>query len=350
MTKLREDKYSLEKLRTLFFLAVVILTSALLLSVPRVLAPLAFAYVLNLIFSPMIYLANKFKLPRSYMALLVICLLGLIVLLPILSLGPVVNDEILNLKFNFPSIEINLKQKFIYYSLKIKEKIGLEISDVYFDDAIGFSRNSLTNLVLNLPNILGTLLEWFFVVPLFLYFFIKSGKVFRTLVLKLAPNILFERVYYFIFHFNKKIGDYVFAKFIEATIVGTFITLGFLIFKIKFAFIMGALGAVTNIIPYVGPFLGMVPAIILTLSEYGQGTELVAVIIIFLAANIIDLAVVFPLLVSKIVDLHPLVVVISVIVGSQYFGLVGMIISIPMVTAFKLVFIEIYRTFYSVSD
>ncbi|MBT6326833.1 MAG: AI-2E family transporter, partial [Bdellovibrionales bacterium] len=63
-------------------------------------------------------------------------------------------------------------------------------------------------------------------------------------------------------------------------------------------------------------------------------------------ANIIDLALVFPILVSKIVDLHPVLVVISVIVGSQYLGMVGMIISIPAAVALKLIVTEFYREIY----
>jgi putative permease len=59
------------------------------------------------------------------------------------------------------------------------------------------------------------------------------------------------------------------------------------------------------------------------------------------------LALVFPLLVSKIVNLHPIVVVVSVILGSQFAGVIGMIISIPMAAFLKLLFNEFYRELYS---
>ena len=62
--------------------------------------------------------------------------------------------------------------------------------------------------------------------------------------------------------------------------------------------------------------------------------------------NVIDIAIIFPILVSKIVDLHPVVVVMSVILGSQYFGLVGMIVSIPIAAAIKLIGVELYEEFY----
>ena len=67
---------------------------------------------------------------------------------------------------------------------------------------------------------------------------------------------------------------------------------------------------------------------------------------IYIVVNVIDIAIIFPILVSKIVDLHPVVVVMSVILGSQYFGLVGMIVSIPIAAAIKLIGVELYEEFY----
>ena len=66
----------------------------------------------------------------------------------------------------------------------------------------------------------------------------------------------------------------------------------------------------------------------------------------FLIVNAFDLALVFPILVSKIVNLHPIVVVVSVILGSQMMGVVGMVISIPLAAAIKLLLTEIYKYLY----
>ncbi len=66
-------------------------------------------------------------------------------------------------------------------------------------------------------------------------------------------------------------------------------------------------------------------------------------VIIYTIANLIDMILVFPLLVSKIVNLHPIVVVVSIIIGSQLGGIVGMIVIIPFIAFFKILFIEIYK-------
>ena len=154
-----------------------------------------------------------------------------------------------------------------------------------------------------------------------------------------------EKAYYFFHQFNTKFGDYIFAKFVEAAIVGTVITTGLLIIEFPFALLLGLFAAITNILPYIGPLLGFIPALIVGLVD--QSPALGQMTLLYLIANIIDLALVFPILVSKIVNLHPMVVVVSVILGSQVAGIVGMIVSIPLAAFLKLFFVEIYNELYA---
>ena len=117
-----------------------------------------------------------------------------------------------------------------------------------------------------------------------------------------------------------------------------------------FAFILGILVGLTNILPYLGPILGYVPALIIGLSGGYDDSLVVAMSVLYTVANIIDLAIVFPILVSKIVNLHPIVVVLSVIIGSQFLGVAGMIISIPIAAFFKILFEQIYSDIYGSSS
>jgi len=136
------------------------------------------------------------------------------------------------------------------------------------------------------------------------------------------------------------------AKFFEASLLGLMISISLGIAGVEFSLILGLIAALTNIIPYVGPILGSLPGIIIVLAKYGPGNLFYIVLFIYFIANIIDLAIIFPILVSKIVDLHPVVVVLSVILGSQYFGLVGMVISIPCAAAVKLITEVLFDEFY----
>ncbi|MDO9181176.1 MAG: AI-2E family transporter, partial [Bacteriovorax sp.] len=204
------------------------------------------------------------------------------------------------------------------------------------------------SVVVRIPNYLANLMEWIFIVPFFTFFIIRDSDSFKKTLLSFTPNVIFERFYYVIHVFNRQLGNYFFAKFVEAVIVGGIITLGLLIMDIKYAVILGFIAGVTNIVPYVGPFLGIVPAIVMGMMEYGMTSPTMgAVLILYAVANVVDIFFVFPFLVSKIVNLHPMIVAVSVIVGSHYMGITGMVISIPVVAAIKLIITEIYNEIYT---
>lgn len=329
-----------------FFLFLFVLFFTILFSMPRLTTPLAIAYILYLIIKPILPYLMKLGFTKGHS--IIITLLGIIffVTYPIVKISPIISKESNNLQYYLPKVESYLTINYRKLKAEVKNRVGYELDEEILRKFLVQSTQSSKDILLNIPKYLAALLEWIFLVPLFLFFFLKDGSAFKKLVLSLAPNSIFERLYYLSYKFNKKLGDYIFAKFVEASSVGFIITSGLLVMDVRFAFIFGFVAAVTNIIPYVGPLIGTLPAIVFALAEYDTGSLFWGICILYLVANIIDMAIIFPILVSKIVDLHPLVVVISVILGSQYFGLVGMIISIPMAAAVKLIFIEIYREIY----
>ena len=122
---------------------------------------------------------------------------------------------------------------------------------------------------------------------------------------------------------------------------------GLWIVKFPYAFLLAILGGLTNVVPYLGPLLGWGAALIVGLLQQPINPEaLMAMSAVYAVANFIDMALVFPLLVSRIVNLHPLIVVVSVIVGSDVGGLVGMIVSVPVATFIKLVLVDIHKSLY----
>jgi putative permease len=200
-----------------------------------------------------------------------------------------------------------------------------------------------SDLVAQIPTYLSSLFEWLLLVPLFLYFFFMESGRFNRQFLEGVPNPIFEKSYVLISQFNTKFGEYIIAKFIEATILGSLVTLGLLAIGFPYPFILGFIAGVTNILPYIGPVLGFVPAFFIALLSKDPNVSMLGMVVIFSIANLIDMILIFPLLVSKIVNLHPIVVVVSIIIGSQLGGIVGMIVIIPFVAFFKLLFKEIYK-------
>lgn len=119
--------------------------------------------------------------------------------------------------------------------------------------------------------------------------------------------------------------------------------MGLFLIGFPYPFILGFIAGVTNILPYIGPVIGVIPAIFVGMLSKDPNVTVLSMLVIYALANLIDMILVFPLLVSKIVNLHPILVVVSIIIGSQLGGIVGMIVIIPFIAFFKLLFKEIYK-------
>jgi len=336
-----------ERGRMIFFFGTILLITALFTSISRIFIPIGLSYVLYLIVNPFIPMLNKAGLNKNLSILLIFVGLLFFAVYPLVKLSPVIVSEAENFQYFIPKIERTVHLNYEKIRHEIKSKTTFDIGEKLITDGIELSKKSSKIFLLKIPTLIASILEWIFLIPLFLFFFLKDGRNFKFLVLKMCPNSIFERLYNLIFKFNKQLGGYIFAKFVEASIVGIIITVGLLIMGVKFSLLLGFVAGVTNIIPYVGPIFGMIPAIALGIAEYGWGPTFGGIMLLYLIANVIDIALVFPILVSKIVDLHPIIVVLSVILGSQYMGTLGMVISIPLAAAIKLIFLELYSNLYN---
>lgn len=338
---------SKETFKLVFFILIIVTMMSCLFFLPRLTVPLIISYVLFLILSPFMQKLIKIGFGRTISAAVILTGVIFLSTYPIVKIIPIISNEANNIQNYAPKIESYLKYEYSKVKVKIAKKTGYDLPDSYVVDGIEKIRTTISTLLITLPNLVSRLLEWFFVIPLFVFFLLRDFTSFRKKFVALAPNKYFEKLYMITHQFNEQLGGYILAKFIEASILGVIITTGLLIMDVRFAIMFGILAAITNVIPYLGPILGTVPALIFGMVEYGPGTTFGALAILYMVANAIDIAIVFPILVSKIVDLHPVIVVVSVIVGSQFMGIVGMIISIPVAAACKLIFIEFFGELYS---
>jgi putative permease len=339
--------YKGNKAQLIFFLISLVLITIGVLTLSRIIIPFGIAYIVTLIVQPLRRAMGSVSLRRRIAAIMVAVLTSFIFVYPVVEGIKTIKDESHKIEYYIPKLEQYLREKYQVLKIEVKDRFNYEIEANPVDTIFEYGKQSTKTVLTYVPYILTSLLEWGFVIPLFIFFILRDGRRIRFKFLKIIPNNIVERAYYLFHQFNRKFGDYIFAKFIEAVIVGSVITAGLAIIGYPFAFLLGVVAAITNILPYIGPILGFAPALIIGLIDQNPQSTLGAMIILYVVANVIDLAIVFPLLVSKIVNLHPLIVVISVIIGSQIAGIVGMIISIPLAAFFQLFIRQVYLEIYT---
>lgn len=310
---------------------------------PRLTLPFGFAYIIYLMAKPLtLKLTTGSTKQRAGYFILVLVATSFL-LFPLFATLYNVDTNFTALSQQLPEIQKLMNDKFFTFKVHIFEKYGVKLNLDPVSFIIAKLETHGTDLLSSFPNYLSHLLEWLLLVPIFLYFFFMESHRFSRRLLEAIPNPIFEKSYVLFSQFNTKFGEYIIAKFIEATILGTIVTLGLLLVGFPYPFILGFVAGITNILPYIGPILGVIPGIAIALLSKDPSASMIGMLVVFAIANLIDMILVFPLLVSKIVNLHPIVVVVSIIVGSQIGGIIGMIVIIPFIAFFKLLFKEIYK-------
>lgn len=181
------------------------------------------------------------------------------------------------------------------------------------------------------------------IVPLFTFFFLRDGrKIMRTCV-SLAPNRHFEMIRDLSYLISRQLSHFVRGRIIEAIIVGAVITAGLSLTDIRYAPMLGIFAGITNLIPYIGPIIGMVPGILIAFVDLGAGGQFwwIVILYILIAQVLIDNFILIPILISRVSNLHPLLVFFAIIVGGKLYGVIGMIIGVPIVSVIKITLIEV---------
>jgi putative permease len=310
---------------------------------PRLTLPFGLAYIIYLMARPFT-LKLTIGSRKQRVGYFFLMFIGIAFLFfPVFATLYNVDTDFSHLSNQLPEVERILNEKFFAFKVKIFERYGVRLNM----DPVKFIVSKLetqgTIFLSHMPDYLSSLFEWMLLVPMFLYFFFMESQKFSRRFLEAVPNPIFEKSYVLFSQFNTKFGEYIIAKFIEATILGTIVTMGLFLIGFPYPFILGFVAGITNILPYIGPVIGFIPAFFIALLSKDPNVSMLAMVMVFTIANLIDMVLVFPLLVSKIVNLHPIVVVVSIIVGSQLAGIVGMIVIIPFIAFFKLLFKEIYK-------
>lgn len=173
-----------------------------------------------------------------------------------------------------------------------------------------------------------------------IYFLLDSGinrywgKVFRVMLKEDTRKKITD----FVSEADKVFSGYIRGQVLDALIMGTMVSIAFLIAGVPFAVVIGIITGVGNLIPFLGPVIGFASLIVVCLAKGTFGKLIIGAIILILILAI-DGNVINPKLLSKNVEIHPVLVFVAIIAGSQIGGIVGMLVSVPCAALLKHLFV-----------
>jgi len=223
-------------------------------------------------------------------------------------------------------------------SIDIKGYLSQAIKQVY--SYLSLSINGIISLFAGIGNIIlnsfiGVFISFYLLKD---YDFFK--KLYFNSVSLLMKESKFKRLNKTIFEINDIMSSFIRGQLLDGLIVGLISSVGLSILGLDFAFLIGLTAGIANIIPYVGPLIGCIPAIIIGILSPNPIMALWAVILL-LAVQQLDSAVISPKIVGDSMGLHPIFVIMAITIGGSIAGIMGMLLSVPIAGIIKLFLIKV---------
>ena len=313
-------------------LIIVVLLLVLLHLGEHVLMPIAFAGLVSILLVTPCKLLEKWGLSRGLSALISL-LLALIFFAFVFYF---ISSQVYAFKKDVPAVVNRLTV--VVHDLQHWVQEKYHVSTEKIDDLMG-SLTSQTVAVSVFSSTFNTLSSVFlYTVLTILYTFLLL--LYRRLIVQFFITSFTDypaQVYEVILKTRYVIKSYLVGIIIEMVIVAVLNITGFFILGVKYAFLLGVIAAILNLVPYLGIFIACLLSMLITFTTNSSGTVL-GVAIVVVIVHLIDSNFLFPKIVGSKVKMNALATIFGVIVGETLWGIPGMILAIPIIAILKVIF------------
>ena len=300
-------------------------------------APVLIAGFLFYILNPVVaFMTNRLKIKRIFAIMLVFLLLVAALVLIIGSIIPQLVLQLSQLANAMPDVvkqveswaqELQqndfINQVFTQIDLtKQLDSMNLSYGKIIQGFLSGLS-SSLGSIVGSIATTTMTLVT----APFILFYMLKDGDKILPNVAKVVPEKRREQVKKLLVDMNKTLSNYISGQAIECIFVGTFTFLGYWLVGVDYAFLFGMIAGVTNLIPYLGPYLGLLPAVLVTV--FTDPVKALLCCVVVLVVQQLDGNIIYPNVIGKSLAIHPLTIIIVLLVGGNIAGLLGIFLGVP---------------------
>ena len=312
-----------------------------------ILIPLLLSGFFYYMLRPLVDYMERHKIKRIISILLIYLVLAILITGFILGVWPALSTQITNLLLSAP----DYLNKFSH-QLEELEQTGLLSNFIPEDFSLlsnmsdylnkGFSL--LSNYVSGLFSFFSNFAIILFTTPLLLFYMLKEGNKFSNGIARFFPRRYYKDVKEVTAEIDSSLSGYIISRVLVNLALGVLMYIGFLFLGLPYALLLTVIAVILNFIPFFGAILSSIPIVIIGWIE-SPSMAIWSLIIILVAQQIQD-NLISPLIFGKKLDIHPITTIILVLAGGDLFGIIGMLIIIPLYMFFKIIIIRIYEIFF----
>jgi len=283
-----------------------------------------FALIISILLEPAINFLRWFRLPKiiaiSLVYLSVFGLLGLLIYLT----APVFILELKQFSQFIPEYFAKISPVLRQFGVNIAESFD-SLTDVLIKGLDQGSRGVINAIV----SFFGGVASAFFILVLAFFISMEEKGMEKFLVL-ITPKRYEEKVITLFSRAQRKVSGWFGARVLACIFVGASSFIVFYIFGVKYAFLMALVAGVLNFVPYIGPWATAVILAVFVSVSSNSWISALYVLLAFLVIQLIENSILTPMLMKKMIDLPPVLVLLALLFGAQVLGLLGAIFAVPI--------------------
>ncbi|WP_348922231.1 AI-2E family transporter [Enterococcus rotai] len=309
-------------------------------------APVLVAGFLYYILNPIVNLLMKTKMKRIFAILIVFLLLIIALVLLLVSVIPSLISQLSSLASNMPDVFKSV-EAWVYQmaELPIFKDFDLtkyiEQLDISYGNII---QQFISGLSSSLGSIVSTVASTTIIIvtaPFILFYMLKDGDRMVPGIKRFLPKKRQNDIVELLGKLNKTLSSYISGQAIECLFVATFTVIGYSLIGVRYAFLFGVIAGITNLIPYLGPYIGLAPAVFVTVFD--EPFKALLCCLVVLIVQQIDGNIIYPNVIGKSLQIHPLTIILILLVAGNIAGLLGIFLAVPFYAVCKTIVVHIFQ-------
>lgn len=307
----------------------------------RILTPFIIAAFISYLLYPVVTKLNQFNISKGFAVIIIYLLFFSLMTILFYKSFPVFVHQLQDLSEQLPQSMI-LYEKIIY-SVYESTSFLPEIVHDKMDDFIYRIEQSVERQIENILERAANLFDFVItitIIPVLVFYFLKDFVEMKKSLQKLVPEKYFQRIDTMLRAIDESLGGYVRGQLIISSAVMFVTYVIYHTFQLKYALVLAVIMGLMNVIPYFGPIIGTIPAVAVAMTTSWK--LVVVVLVTTLIVQTLENSFLSPYVMGKSVQIHPVLIILTLIIGAEIGGIIGMIIAVPLITIVRAIIVQIY--------
>jgi predicted PurR-regulated permease PerM len=300
-----------------------------------VLMPFFIAMIISYVLNPVVSLLNQRKVPRTIAVLLIYSVFISCLTVITMNVTPMFMTQLSELNEHIPELTIRAQSLVDGFNqnqlLPESVRVGINNSFAKMESSISVA---ISNYVNNIGSTISTLFV-VFIIPFLAFYILKDFQLIEKTALAIVPKKHRKETISLVIDIDTALGNYIRGQLLVCVIIGIFAYVGYWLVGMPYPLLLASVVAVFNIIPYLGPFFGAAPALLMASTISLKMVLLVALVNV--TVQILEGNVISPQVVGRSLHMHPLFIIFALLVGGQVAGIVGLILAVPFFAVMKVI-------------